>query len=301
MTGTWPEAAQQALERLVATALREDLGEVGDVTTLVTVPVTATADAVVRTRASGVAAGLAALDATWGALDGEVEVHRQLSDGDRIRPGDVLARVRGPARAVYTGERTALNLVGHLSGIATLTARYVAAVDGRCAIRDTRKTHPGLRAMEKVAVVAGGGHNHRFGLSDALLVKDNHVAAAGGIAAATQAALAAAGGRGVQVEVDTLDQLDVVLSLGARSVLLDNFPLEDLRAGVRRCRAAGDPVFVEASGGVNLDTVRDISLTGVDAIAIGALTHSAPALDIGLDVALRAGPAEGGADAGQQG
>ena len=282
----WPPSAQSTLDDLVRLALSEDLGAAADVTTLATVPAGATADAAVRTRADGVVAGLAALDAAWAALDGRVTVQRVVADGTAVAAGDILAHVRGPARAVLTGERTALNIVGHLCGVATLTAAYVVAAGGRCLIRDTRKTHAGMRALEKLAVRAGGGHNHRFGLSDALLVKDNHAAAAGGIDAAARAALAAADGRAVQVEVDTLGELDVVLSLGVRSVLLDNFSLQDLRWAVDRCRGAGADVFVEASGGVDLRTVGDIAATGVDAIAVGALTHSAPTLDIGLDIDL---------------
>jgi nicotinate-nucleotide pyrophosphorylase (carboxylating) len=280
----WPPSAAGELRRLIDVALAEDLDATGDLTTVATVPPDGLATAAVRTRVAGVAAGLDALGVTWAALDSRVAVRPRVADGATIAAGDVLAEVNGPARAVFTGERTALNLVGPLSGVATLTAAYVALAAGRCAIRDTRKTHAGMRALEKRAVVAGGGVNHRFGLSDGLLVKDNHVAAAGGIAAATRAALAAAGDRPVQIEVDDLDELEAVLGLGARSVLLDNFTLEELSAGVRRCRQVGETVFVEASGGVSLGTVDGIAGTGVDAIAVGALTHSAPVLDVGLDV-----------------
>lgn len=282
----WPPSADTTLAQVVATALHEDLGPGRDRTTLATVPGSATAEAMVRTRRAGVVAGLAALRGVWTLVDQRVTVELLAVDGDVVVADQVLARVVGPARSVFTGERTALNLVGHLSGVASLTATYVAAVGGRCQIRDTRKTTPGLRALEKAAVVAGGGHNHRFGLADALLVKDNHVAAAGGIAAATRAALAAADGREVQIEVDTLDQLDTVLTLGAPSVLLDNFDPDGLAEGVRRCRRAPHHVFVEASGGVTLDSVGAIAATGVDAVAVGALTHSAPGLDVGLDARL---------------
>lgn len=280
----WPRSAAEELRRLVATALTEDLDERGDLTTLATVPPNVTATATVRTRVGGVAAGVDALAVTWEALDADVSVRTRVADGAGLSAGDVLAEVTGPARAIFTGERTALNLVGHLSGIATLTAAYVKLAAGRCAIRDTRKTHAGMRALEKAAVVAGGGTNHRFGLSDGLLVKDNHVAAAGGIEAATRAALTAAEETQVQIELDGLEQLEVALRLGARSVLLDNFGLDELSAGVDRCRLVGEPVFVEASGGVNLGTVDGIAGTGVDAIAVGALTHSAPVLDVGLDI-----------------
>lgn len=283
----WPPTAEAALQAVVAVALAEDVADTGDVTTLATVPAAAVADARVRTRSDGVVAGTAVLDAVWRAVDGRVGVHLAVRDGDRVAAGDELARVTGPARAVLTGERTALNLLGHLCGVATVTARFVEATGGACVVRDTRKTTPGLRALEKDAVVAGGGRNHRFGLSDGLLVKDNHVVAAGGIGPATEAALAAADGLAVQVEVDTLDQLDTVLTLGVDAVLLDNFAPDDLLEGVRRCRVAAQPVFVEASGGITLDTVGRVARAGVDAVAVGALTHSAPGLDVGLDTTVR--------------
>jgi nicotinate-nucleotide pyrophosphorylase (carboxylating) len=186
--------------------------------------------------------------------------------------------------ALLAAERTALNFLCHLSGVATLAARYAAEVGGTgCVVRDTRKTLPGMRMLQKAAVAAGGGTNHRMGLYDGLLVKDNHVAAAGGVAAATRAALDHAGGLTVQVEVDDLAQLDEALGAGVRTILLDNFDVESLRTAVARCRNLDEPVFLEASGGITLDSVRDIAATGVDAIAVGALTHSAPGLDIGLD------------------
>ena len=284
----WPPDAAVELLRLVRVSLAEDLDARGDLTAASTVSPGIRCTAVARARRPGVVAGLGALDAVWAELDPRVSVRHVVHDGDSVSTGEVLAEVTGPARSVFTGERTALNLLGHLSGVATATAAYVEAVGGRCAIRDTRKTLPGMRAVQKRAVVLGGGVNHRFGLSDGILVKDNHVAAAGGIEAAARAALSQAEGRGdvpVQIEVDDLEELDAVLALGARSLLLDNFGLADLREGVARCRAAGD-VFVEASGGVDLGTVAGIAATGVDAIAVGALTHSVTVLDIGLDVEL---------------
>ena len=273
------------LDQVVAVALAEDLGDRGDVTAQATVPESATLRAQFTARRSGTAAGVAAIAATYAQIDAAVAVDTKVTDGQLVSPGDVLAVVHGPARAVLAGERTALNLVSHLSGIATMTARYVEALHGSgCVVRDTRKTLPGLRALQKAAVVAGGGTNHRAGLHDALLVKDNHVAAAGSVASATTAALANHGGLPVQVEVDDIEQLRAALQAGARCVLLDNFALAALPAAVAVCRAVGEPVFVEVSGGVTLDTAAAIAATGVDAIAVGALTHSVAALDIGLDV-----------------
>jgi nicotinate-nucleotide pyrophosphorylase (carboxylating) len=276
--------ASPALRDVIATALAEDLDERGDATAVATVPADARLDARLVAREAGVAAGLGVVAAVYSAVGPGVEVSELVADGDELATGAVLVEVTGPARAVLTGERTALNLLGHLCGVASATRRYVEAVAGTGAvIRDTRKTLPGLRALQKAAVAAGGGTNHRMSLSDGILVKDNHVAAAGGIDAATRAALAAADGLDVQVEVDDLAELAAALAAGARSVLLDNFAVADLREGVQRCRALGEPVFVEASGGVTLDTVAAIACTGVNAIAVGALTHSVRALDIGLD------------------
>jgi nicotinate-nucleotide pyrophosphorylase (carboxylating) len=272
------------LAALVALALAEDLGAAGDVTSAAIVPAEARAAAAVVARAPGVAAGLEAAAAVFTTVDPELVVKLLVGDGDRLDAGTRLLSVQGPARGILAAERTALNLLCHLCGVATLTARYVAEVEGcPVVVRDTRKTLPGLRSLEKAAVRAGGGVNHRTGLFDGLLVKDNHVAAAGGVGVAARLALAQAGDLPVQVEVDSLAQLDQALAAGARAVLLDNFPVEDLRAAVARCRAGG-PVFVEASGGVTLEAVGAIARTGVDAVAVGALTHSAPALDLGLDV-----------------
>lgn len=273
-----------ALDAVVAVALEEDLGEAGDVTTLATIPAEATAHAALVTREPGVMAGLEVARAVFAAVDPGTTFEASVADGAHVQAGEVVARVSGAARALLAAERTALNLLCHLSGVATATAAFVAELDGTgCAVRDTRKTLPGLRALQKAAVVAGGGRNHRAGLFDALLVKDNHVAGGGGIAEATRRALAGANGLDVQVEVDSLDQLDEALAAGARSILLDNFCMNDLHAAVARCRREAERVFVEASGGITLSCAWAIASTGVDAIAVGALTHSARALDIGLD------------------
>lgn len=279
--------APPRLDDVVARAIAEDLAGGADVTAAATVPADLHAVAAVVARAAGVVAGLDAAAAVFAAVEADIVLTPLVADGDRVDTGTALLRTEGPARGILAAERTALNLLCHLCGVATLTARYVTEVEGTGAvIRDTRKTLPGLRALEKAAVVAGGGHNHRMSLTDGLLVKDNHVAAAGGVAAATRNALAQADGLPVQIEVDSLDQLDEALKAGAPAVLLDNFGLNDLPAAVARCRATASdpaPVFVEASGGVTLNTVWAIANTGVDAVAVGAITHSAPALDLGLD------------------
>ena len=272
------------IEPVVRMALAEDLGRAGDITAAACVPAEARLRAAFRARQPGVAAGLACARLAVAALDPEARFVAETEDGDAVEPGAVLARVEANARALLSAERTALNLLGRLSGIATLTAAYVAAVQGTGArIADTRKTTPGLRALEKHAVRCGGGANHRFGLDDAILIKDNHVAACGGVGPALQRARAYAGHLvRVEVEVDTLQQLDEALPYLPDVIMLDNFSLDDLRTAVAR---AGGRVTLEASGGVNLQTVRRIAETGVDVISVGALTHSAPVLDIGLDAA----------------
>ena len=280
---------------MVATALAEDLGEEwsvdDDATGRATVPRDTVATATVVPRQAGVLAGMDALVETYRQVDPDVSVDLLAADGDRAVPGQPVARLVGPARSVMAGERTALNLLTHLSGVATATRRYVDAVAGTgCAVRDTRKTLPGLRLLQKQAVAAGGGANHRMSLVDGVLVKDNHVAAAGGIRQAVRAALEGSGDLEVQVEVDTLEELDVVLAEGVVNVLLDNFSPAGAGEGVARCRAAGERtgtvVFVEASGRITLDSAREMAETGVDAIAVGGLTHSAVALDLGLDIRL---------------
>ena len=268
--------------RAVADALAEDLGLAGDVTTSATVPPAARASAVLAARRSGVVAGLVLAEAAFRALDEEVTFTPRVADGSSVGPGAVLARVEGAARALLTAERVALNFLGRLSGVATLTRRYVDAVAGtRATIVDTRKTTPGLRAFEKYAVRCGGGRNHRSGLFDAILIKDNHIAAAGGLAPAIERARAYAGHMiKIEVEVDTLVQLEEALRHAIDAVLLDNMRPAQLREAVG---IVGGRVLTEASGGVDLDTVRAIAETGVDLISIGALTHSAPVLDLGLD------------------
>lgn len=268
--------------KAVADALAEDLGLIGDVTTNATIPADATATALLKTRAAGTVSGLALAEAAFRALDPATEFEIAHPDASRVAPGATIAKITGNARAILSAERVALNFMGRMSGIATLTARYVTAVAGtKAAIVDTRKTTPLLRAFEKYAVRCGGGHNHRIGLFDAVLIKDNHIVAAGGIDNAITAARAHAGHMvKIEVEVDTLTQLEAVLAHQVDAVLLDNMAPETLKEAV--AMVAGR-ALTEASGGVNLDTVRAIAETGVDLISVGALTHSAPVLDLGLD------------------
>jgi nicotinate-nucleotide pyrophosphorylase (carboxylating) len=275
------------IEPVVRLALAEDLGRAGDVTAMACIPEDARMKAAFAARKPGVLAGIDCVRLAVLAMDPKASVDLRLRDGDAFDAGAVLAVVEADARAFLSAERTALNLVGRLSGVATLTRTYVEAVAGtKARIADTRKTTPGLRALEKYAVACGDGINHRFGLDDAILIKDNHVAVCGGVAEAVRRAKAFAPHlMKVEVEVDGLDQLDAVLGLideGAAPdvIMLDNFSLDDLRAAV--ARVAGR-IVLEASGGVDLTTVRGIAETGVDVISVGALTHSAPVLDIGLD------------------
>lgn len=274
--------ASLLVEDAVRMALAEDLGLQGDITTNATVAADAIATAVIAARASGIVSGVEVAAAAYKMLDADVAFRIFAVDGTVIGAGGTIAQVRGQARALLTAERVALNFMGRMSGIASLTRRYVDAVAGTSAkIADTRKTTPGLRAFEKYAVRCGGGQNHRSGLFDAVLIKDNHIVAAGGLTAAIERARSAAGHMvKIEVEVDTLDQLDQVLRHKVDAVLLDNMTLAQLRDAVRR--VAGR-CTTEASGGVSLDTVRAIAETGVDMISVGALTHSAPVLDLGLD------------------
>jgi nicotinate-nucleotide pyrophosphorylase (carboxylating) len=277
------ELPREVIEEAVRRALAEDLGPAGDVTTLATVGDRAEAAAQIVTRQPGVIAGLAVATFAFETVgEGRVRVEPVARDAVQVQAGEVLATVRGPMRDVLTAERTALNFLGHLSGIASLTRRWVDAIDGtRAAIRDTRKTLPGLRALEKYAVRCGGGRNHRMSLSDAALVKDNHVVAAGGVVRAFERVREKYPGLDVEVEVDTLEQAREVIDAGADLVLLDNMSLDDMRAAVAY---AGGWVKLEASGGLTLEGARDVAETGVDYLAVGALTHSAPVLDIGLDI-----------------
>jgi nicotinate-nucleotide pyrophosphorylase (carboxylating) len=269
---------------VVRGALAEDLGRAGDVTAQACVDAEARFSVEFAARKSGVIAGLACARLAMHELDPQAKFDLLAADGDAVKPGQALAREEGLARAILTAERTALNLLGRLSGVATLTRAYVDAVAGtRARITDTRKTTPGLRQLEKYAVRCGGGVNHRFGLDDAILIKDNHVAACGGVAEAVRRAKAFAGHlMKVEVEIDGLDQLEDALLHRPDVVMLDNFTTDQLREAV--ARTAGRAVL-EASGGVNLETVAAIASTGVDVISVGALTHSASVLDIGLDAA----------------
>ncbi len=269
---------------LVAAALAEDLAGGVDVTTVATVPAGARGQADVVARAAGVVAGLPVAEAVFALASpgSAVACTDRAADGDLVAAGQAVLTVTGPVSALLTAERTALNLLCHLSGVATLTRRWVAAVAGtRAAIRDTRKTTPGLRALEKYAVRCGGGVNHRMSLADAALIKDNHVAAAGSVSAAFAAVRSKAPGLPLEVECDTLDQVTEALAAGADLILLDNFSVSDMAAAVR---LAGGRALLEASGGLTLGRARAVAQTGVDYLAVGALTHSAPALDFGLDL-----------------
>jgi nicotinate-nucleotide pyrophosphorylase (carboxylating) len=269
------------IEGQVRGALMEDLGRAGDVTAAL-IPQDARLKAAFVARRPGTLAGLACARLAMSLMDSQITFAVLVPDGEDAREGTVLAQASGPARAILTAERTALNFLGRLSGIATLTRSFVDAVAGTGAvIVDTRKTTPLLRALEKYAVRCGGGVNHRFGLDDAILIKDNHVAAAGGVRPVLERARILAGHlTPIEIEVDGLAQLEEALPFSPAVVMLDNFSLEDLKEAVAMARGA---VRLEASGGVSLERVRAIAETGVDAISVGALTHSAPVLDIGLD------------------
>lgn len=274
------------IEEAVRAALAEDLGRAGDVTTQAIIPANARARAAIVARQSGVVAGIQAARAAFALMDPQINFEAEVVDRARIAPGAVVAMIFGPARPILSAERVALNFLGQLSGVATMTARYVSAIAGASArICDTRKTTPLLRALEKYAVRCGGGVNHRFGLDDAVLIKDNHVAVAGGVIPALKAAKANAGHLvKIEIEVDTLDQLREVLEEGADAVLLDNMTPNDLRSAVA---LVGGRMTCEASGGVTLANVAEIAKTGVDLISVGALTHSAPVFDFGLDIEIK--------------
>ena len=267
---------------IVGRALSEDLGAIGDITSDACIPEIAESQAVFVARAGGVVAGLEVAAYVFEALDPSLSFVPMLADGDEVAPGDRIAGISGRTRSILSGERTALNLLGRMSGVATATAMLVEAVSGTgVRISDTRKTMPGLRAIDKYAVGVGGGMNHRFGLYDAVLIKDNHLAAIGDITAAVVTARAVVGsGVMIEVEVDNLDQLDRVLETDADRVLLDNMGPELLGKAVDRI---GGRLTTEASGGVTVGNVRLLAQTGIDIISVGWLTHSAPQLDIGLD------------------
>lgn len=283
MTQSPPNSLPNSLiEPLVARALAEDLGDRGDITTQTTIPADAKARVAIRARQPGCIAGLDCARTAFRLVDETVQFTVENSDGTRINPGDIIARIEGPARAILTAERVALNFMGHLSGIATLTHHIASSIaDTKAKVTCTRKTTPGLRALEKLAVRLGGGVNHRFGLYDAILIKDNHIAIAGGIDQAITGALA---GKGhlvkVEVEVDTLEQLKQALTHPIDAVLLDNMSTDQLREAV--ALIAGK-VTAEASGGITAETAPAIAKTGVDLLSVGWITHSAPCLDLGLD------------------
>jgi nicotinate-nucleotide pyrophosphorylase (carboxylating) len=267
------------LQEIVRAALAEDVGS-GDATTLATVDAAARARATVTQKAPGVLFGLDAAEAAFGQLDGSATFERLSPEGVWQDAGTQVLRIEGPARALLTGERVALNLLQRLSGVATMTARYVEAVQGTgVKILDTRKTTPGLRALEKAAVRAGGGTNHRTGLYDAILIKENHIAAAGGVQAAIQRARSAYPALSLEVECRNEAEVDEALGAGAPRLLLDNMAPAQLQA---ICARVGDRAVLEATGGITLDTVRDHAVEGLDFISVGALTHSAPALDLSL-------------------
>jgi nicotinate-nucleotide pyrophosphorylase (carboxylating) len=273
------------IQQAVQLALSEDIGS-GDVTTLATVPEHASASALMRAREPLVVAGLPLAETAFCELSGAVQITQMMRDGERAVSGSILLKVSGPARALLSAERVALNFIQRLSGIATLTAQFVEAIKGTGAtILDTRKTTPGWRRLEKYAVTCGGGKNHRLGLFDMVLIKDNHLAALqndlpNAIAAAVQRARAKFPQLKVEVEADTLQQVEEAIAAGADMVLLDNMNIDQLRIAAEKCRGHAK---TEASGGVNLAGVRGIAETGVDFISVGALTHSARAVDIGLD------------------
>lgn len=268
-------------EPVLRAALAEDIGA-GDITTLVTVPEFRAARAELIAKAEGIVAGLPIAERAFQIVEPQAVWTAYVKDGERVRPGEVLAAITGPARGLLTAERVALNFVQQLSGIATLTMRFVMLIAGTNArITDTRKTTPGLRTLEKYAVRCGGGNNHRFGLADAVLIKDNHLSAGGGVGATVwRAKELAPHTMRIEVECKTLVQVDEAIVAAPDIILLDNMDNATLREAVKRI---GGQAITEASGGVNLKTVADIAKTGVDLISVGALTHSAPALDISLD------------------
>lgn len=282
-TRSLPPLPDIVLEPIVKLALQEDLGVAGDVTTDALIDPEARGAWTVRAREPGVIAGLDAATLSAWMIDPDIQFTVSVPDGGKVKTGETVLQIEGAARSVLMAERTMLNFIGRLSGIATLTRQYVDAVDGMgVIIACTRKTTPGLRALEKRAVRLGGGGAHRYGLDDAMLIKDNHIAAAGGVAKALEAArLHAAHLTAIEIEVDSLDQLRQALPYAPSAILLDNFSLTDLKTAVKLAKGQS---LLEASGGVTMETVFAIAETGVDVISVGALTHSAPSLDVGLDV-----------------
>jgi len=281
-----------AVQRLLDLALEEDVGR-GDVTSASVIDETQEAEADIIAGERAVVCGLGILEAVFTRFDWRTRVRAKVSDGDPVSKGTLVASVRGPAQALLAGERTALNFLQHLSGVATLTQAFVAASEGaKVRVADTRKTTPGARSLQKYAVRTGGGANHRSDLASGILIKDNHIALVGSVREAIRRARAGAPHvLRVCVEVDDLKQLDEALEAGAEVILLDNFQIRDMAEAVKRVRERAPKTVVEASGGVSLDRIRDISKTGVDVISIGALTHSARAIDFSCDIR----PVEGGA------
>ena len=269
-------------DEVIRRALDEDLGEAGDLTTEACIPEATHSQARVVARVAGTVAGLDVASAVFARVDPTVTFSAVVADGDAVAAGSVLAEVGGPSRSILTAERTALNLLGRMSGVASATAELVKLVDGTGAvIADTRKTMPGLRALDKYAVRAGGGINHRFGLHDAVMIKDNHIVAAGGITTAVEAVRSRVGHTvKIEVEVDSLGQLDELLEVGVDIVLLDNMDPETLREAVR---VVDGRMVCEASGGITTETIRDVATSGVDVISVGWITHSPPQMDIALD------------------
>ena len=278
-----PTLPRLMVEEAVRAALLEDLGLAGDLTSNATIPANAQANAVLNSREHGVVAGLELASTSFGLIDPAVEFKAFVEDGDRIKPGQDIACIKGPARSILAAERVALNYLCHLSGIASYTAQFAERIaHTRARVYCTRKTIPGLRNLEKYAVKQGGGSNHRFGLGDAILIKDNHIAVAGGVVNAIAAARAFAGHlTKIEVEVDNLNQLKQALKAKPDVVMLDNMSLEDLRKGVE---LVGGTIPVEASGNVDIDTIKAIAETGVDMISTSKITMSAPTLDLGLDI-----------------
>lgn len=283
-----PPLPSLIIEPIVRRALEEDFGQSGDLSASLLVPESATGSLVMRAREAGVIAGMQAARMTYALVDPDMRFMIEAPDGTEVEPGTIVARVEGPSRSLLSAERVALNFLGRMSGVATLTAAYVKAVDGTgTRIAATRKTTPGLRALEKQAVLAGGGYTHRESLASAIMIKDNHIALAGGVHEALTTVMAERDHMTtVSVEVDTIKQLKIVLPYQPDVVLLDNMGVEKLleaKAIIRSFDA--NRLTIEASGGINLDTVRGIAETGVDVISVGALTHSAPNFDIGMDAA----------------
>ncbi|MFT4073986.1 MAG: carboxylating nicotinate-nucleotide diphosphorylase [Asticcacaulis sp.] len=270
------------IEPIIRDALKEDLGLAGDVTASAVIPPKARFKAEFRARGAGVSAGIDCARLAMSLMDPQIRFETLLPDGSAVKKGDVIARIEGNARAILAAERVALNLLCHLSGVASLTAKYVAAIEGfKSRIVCTRKTMPMLRGLQKHAVRCGGGYSHRYGLDDAILIKDNHIAICGGVAPAMERAKASAGHTmKIELEVDSIDQLKQALPYAPDVLLLDNFSLDMY---VEAVKLASGKAILEASGGVNMDTVRAIAETGVDVISVGALTHSVPNFDIGLD------------------